>query len=160
MYIIAYDFGTGGIKASLYGANGACVASGFDAYETTYPASRFHEQAPEDWWRATVRSTRLLAEQAGEEKMKRVRALGISGHSLGVVPLDASGALLRPTVPMHRLHTYSHTSTHAHANQTFSKQVLTTQAEGMWKLNGGKTERVTFNIKQGSTDGPGLLNEV
>ena len=100
MYIIAYDFGTGGIKASLYGADGACVASGFDAYETSYPASGFHEQSPDDWWRATVRSTRLLAEQAGEEKMKRVRALGISGHSLGVVPLDAAGNLLRPTVPI------------------------------------------------------------
>ena len=32
MYILAYDFGTGGIKASLYGADGACVESGFDAY--------------------------------------------------------------------------------------------------------------------------------
>ena len=100
MYILAYDFGTGGIKASLYGADGACVASGFDAYETSYPASGFHEQAPEDWWRATVRSTRLLAAQAGDEAMKRVCALGISGHSLGVVPLDAMGNLLRPTVPI------------------------------------------------------------
>ena len=59
MYILAYDFGTGGIKASLYGADGACVASGFDAYPTTYPASGFHEQAPEDWWRATVQSTQM-----------------------------------------------------------------------------------------------------
>ena len=64
MYILAYDFGTGGIKASLYGADGTCVASGFDAYETSYPASGFHEQAPEDWWRATVR--RLLADKLGE----------------------------------------------------------------------------------------------
>lgn len=100
MYVLAYDFGTGGIKASLYGVDGACVASGFDAYETAYPASGFHEQAPEDWWRATVRATRLLAAQAGEEAMKRVRVLGISGHSLGVVPLDAAGNLLRPTVPI------------------------------------------------------------
>jgi xylulokinase len=100
MYILAYDFGTGGIKASLYGADCACIASGFDAYETSYPASGFHEQSPEDWWRATVRSTRLLAAQAGEESMKRVRALGISGHSLGVVPLDAAGNLLRPAVPI------------------------------------------------------------
>ena len=100
MSILAYDFGTGGIKASLYGADGACIASGFDAYETAYPVSGFHEQSPEDWWRATVRSTRLLAAQAGEEALKRVRALGISGHSLGVVPLDATGRLLRPTVPI------------------------------------------------------------
>lgn len=30
----------------------------------------------------------------------------------------------------------------------------------MWKLNGGKTGWVTFNIKQGSTDNPGLNNQV
>ena len=100
MYILAYDFGTGGIKASLYGADGACVASGFDAYPTTYPASGFHEQAPEDWWRATVQSTRRLTERLAPEQVKAIRALGISGHSLGVVPLDAAGNLLRPTVPI------------------------------------------------------------
>ena len=61
--ILAYDFGTGGIKASLFDETGACRASGFDAYDTFYPASGFHEQSPEDWWRATVRSTRLLAGQ-------------------------------------------------------------------------------------------------
>ena len=59
-YILAYDFGTGGIKASLYDAEGACVAEGFDAYPTLYPAHGFHEQRPEDWWRATVASTRKL----------------------------------------------------------------------------------------------------
>ena len=100
MYILAYDFGTGGIKASLYGADGACVASGFDAYPTTYPASGFHEQAPEDWWRATVQATRHLTERLAPEQVKAIRALGISGHSLGVVPLDAAGNLLRPTVPI------------------------------------------------------------
>lgn len=98
--ILAYDFGTGGIKASLFDETGACRASGFDAYDTFYPASGFHEQSPEDWWRATVRSTRLLAGQVGEDAMKRVRAIGISGHSLGVVPLDAAGNLLRDRVPI------------------------------------------------------------
>ncbi len=44
--------------------------------------------APED-----ADEARLLAEQAGEEKMKRVRALGISGHSLGVVPLAERAAI-------------------------------------------------------------------
>ena len=100
MYILAYDFGTGGIKASLFDDTGACRASGFDAYGTSYPAGGFHEQSPEDWWRATVRSTRLLADQAGEEAMRQVRAIGISGHSLGVVPLDGSGNLLRGAVPI------------------------------------------------------------
>ncbi|MBP5227573.1 MAG: pentose kinase, partial [Kiritimatiellae bacterium] len=100
MYILAYDFGTGGIKASLYGADGACVASGFDAYPTTYPASGFHEQAPEAWWQATVEATRKLTAALTPEQIRGIRALGISGHSLGVVPLDAEGHLLRPTVPI------------------------------------------------------------
>ena len=100
MYILAYDFGTGGIKASLYGADGACVASGFDAYPTTYPASGFHEQSPEDWWRATVQATHRLTERLAPEQVKAIRVLGISGHSLGVVPLDAAGNLLKSAVPI------------------------------------------------------------
>ena len=69
MYILAYDFGTGGIKASLYGADGACVASGFDVYPTTYPETGFHEQAPEDWWRATVQATHRLTERLEPEQV-------------------------------------------------------------------------------------------
>ena len=98
--VLAYDFGTGGIKASLFDAQGKVLASGFDAYDTFYPASGMHEQAPADWWRATVESTRRLAAEAGAETMSGIRAIGISGHSLGVVPLDAEGRLLRDLVPI------------------------------------------------------------
>ena len=98
--ILAYDFGTGGIKASLFDVDGRVVASGFDAYETHYPASGFHEQAPADWWRATVKSTRLLLAAIAPEQRAQIRAVGISGHSLGVVPLDADGNLLRDRVPI------------------------------------------------------------
>lgn len=98
--ILAYDFGTGGIKASLFDAEGKVLASGFDAYETFYPASGFHEQAPEDWWRATVKATRLLVAELTPGQRAGIRAIGISGHSLGVVPLDAEGRLLRARVPI------------------------------------------------------------
>ncbi len=98
--VLAYDFGTGGIKAALFAADGRCVDSGFAAYETFYPASGFHEQAPEDWWRATVESTHRLLEKLTREQIDEILALGISGHSLGVVPLDAAGNLLRARVPI------------------------------------------------------------
>ncbi len=99
-YILAYDFGTGGIKASLYDEAGACVADGFESYPTLYPAHGFHEQRPADWWRATVASTRKLLVSAPGGAAQGVRAIGISGHSLGVVPVDAAGHLLRETVPI------------------------------------------------------------
>jgi xylulokinase len=99
-YILAYDFGTGGIKASLYDEKGLCLADGFDAYPTLYPATGYHEQRPEEWWRATVTSTRKLLAGMPEGTAERIEAVGISGHSLGVVPMDAQGKLLRETVPI------------------------------------------------------------
>jgi len=99
-YLLAYDFGTGGIKASLYGEAGACAAEGFESYPTLYPAPGFHEQRPEAWWRATVASTRKLLAAAPGGAAAQVAAIGLSGHSLGVVPLDGSGRLLRETVPI------------------------------------------------------------
>ena len=53
-YIIAYDLGTGGNKASLYDAAGRCVAACFVPYDTLYPASGWHEQRPGDWWDCVV----------------------------------------------------------------------------------------------------------
>lgn len=92
--VLAYDFGTGGIKAALFDARGACVRDAFAGYETLYPGEGLREQRPADWWRAVVASTRALGDLSG------VVAIGVSGHSLGVVPLDAEGRLLRETTPI------------------------------------------------------------
>ena len=98
-YIIAYDLGTGGNKASLYDVEGNPLAGSFVPYETQYPHSRWHEQRPDDWWDAVVQSTRdLLAET--DVDAAQIECIGISGHSLGAVPLDAEGALLRDGTPI------------------------------------------------------------
>ena len=99
-YVLAYDFGTGGIKASLFDENGRVVASGVDEYLTYYPAQGMHEQSPDDWWRATVRSTHRLLESLDGDVASSIVSVGISGHSLGVVPVDKDGKLLRNRVPI------------------------------------------------------------
>ena len=97
--ILAYDLGTGGNKASLYDPSANCLGSVFVPYETTYPRGGYHEQRPEDWWRAVVRSThKLLADPRVDPRS--VECLAISGHSLGCVPLDAGGSLLRESTPI------------------------------------------------------------
>ena len=98
-YIIAYDLGTGGNKAALYDLAGQCLAEDFVAYPTLYPRSGWHEQRPEDWWQAVVKSTRALVAKAGIEP-DEVLACGISGHSLGAVPLGKNGQLLRESTPI------------------------------------------------------------
>jgi xylulokinase len=97
--IIAYDLGTGGTKASLYSAEGACLGSAFVPYETSYPESGWHEQRPADWWNAVVQTTRILLDKhlAAPES---VACLAISGQSLAVIPLDENGDLLRQSIPI------------------------------------------------------------
>ncbi len=95
--IIAYDLGTGGAKASLHAEGGECLRTAFIPYETRYPHGGWHEQRPEDWWAAVVEATRRLL--PGPEG-GQVEGLAISGQSLGVVPLDGGGALLREYTPI------------------------------------------------------------
>lgn len=97
--LIAWDLGTGGNKASLYDENGNCLASDFHSYDTAYPNHGWHEQRPEDWWKAVVESTRKLLQKTGADQNEIV-ACGISGHSLGAVPIGRSGELLRDSTPI------------------------------------------------------------
>ena len=98
-YIIAYDLGTGGNKASLYDVDGRCLADCFVPYETHYPGAGFHEQKPDDWWRCIVQSTHQLLDDSDVDA-KKIACCGISGHSLGAVPLGSEGNLLRDTTPI------------------------------------------------------------
>ena len=97
--IIAWDLGTGGNKASLYDIQGNCLAATFVPYNTGYPDHGWHEQRPADWWDAVVSSTKQLVNKTGIDK-KEVVCCGISGHSLGAVPIGADGKLLRDSTPI------------------------------------------------------------
>ncbi len=97
--ILAYDLGTSGNKASHYDARGELLATAFAPYETEYPQPDWHEQRPEAWWQSVVESTRKLL-AAGTVPPEGIAGLAISGHSLGCVPLDARGRLLRDTTPI------------------------------------------------------------
>lgn len=97
--ILAYDLGTGGNKASLHDPEGRCLASAFVPYETEYPHPGWHEQRPRAWWESVVRSTRELLDR-GAVDPRSVACLAISGHSLGCVPVDSRGSLLRQSTPI------------------------------------------------------------
>lgn len=97
--IIAWDLGTGGNKASLYDADGNCLADAFVDYPTMYSKGGIHEQRPQDWWDAIVKSTKKLLDRT-KVNPRDIVCCGISGHSLGAVPMDASGNLLRESAPI------------------------------------------------------------
>lgn len=97
--LIAYDLGTGGIKASLFEESGNPLADVFIQYETMFPAENFCEQRPADWWDGVCRSTKLLLEKSGSQPSE-IAGLALSGHSLVAVPLDSCGQPLLSQVPI------------------------------------------------------------
>jgi xylulokinase len=98
-FVIACDLGTGGNKAAIYDQEGSCVGR-FDAsYPTFHPQAQFHEQSPTDWWNALVTSIQGLLSSRSIDGSK-IEAIGVSGHSLGCVPIDKSGNLLLDKVPI------------------------------------------------------------
>ena len=68
---------------------------------TTYPTHHYPdggcEQESADWWMSAVRAMMMLRELA-PEYVKRVDAIGVSGHMLGCLPMDKEGQTLRPAM--------------------------------------------------------------
>ena len=93
-YILAFDLGTGGNKAVLYHEDGKLMGSTFSPYETSYPKSGWAEQSPGDWWKSIVESTLELITKTRTVPGK-LACICISGHGIGVVPVDSKGVLLR-----------------------------------------------------------------
>ena len=97
--VISYDLGTGGVKASVYNQDGIELENSFVEYDTYYPKNGWHEQKPEEWWDAIVKSTENLLKNS-QINSEEIVALAISGHSLGVIPIGFDGELLRDSTPI------------------------------------------------------------
>jgi xylulokinase len=135
-YILAYDLGTGGNKASLYDENGTCIASCFEPYETRYPEVGWHEQRPGDYWHAVVHATRRLLSEAAVD-VKRIECLALSGHSLGVIPLGTGGELLREYTPI-----WSDTRAVSQAAEFFNR----TDEDAWYDMTGNGFSRECYSI--------------
>ena len=99
MKIIAYDLGTGGVKASLHDGALKTLSVAFFEYETFYPSREIHLQRPADWWEAVCAATRKLLADTGTDPGEIVCA-ALSGHSLVAVPVDGAGRALLDLVPI------------------------------------------------------------
>lgn len=98
-YLLAYDLGTGGIKASIFTRDGVSLADAFQQYDTLFPKDKYIEQRPSDWWSGVCSVTRRLLEEAGLSNTD-IRSVALSGHSLVAVPFDEHGNQLLDEVPI------------------------------------------------------------
>lgn len=96
-YILALDVGTSSVKASLVSTELQIVSEAAQRYETRCPAPHCAEQRAQDWWEAAVTAVRRLFE-INPEGARDVCAVGIGAHMLGLLPVDAKGEPLAPSM--------------------------------------------------------------
>lgn len=98
-YILAYDLGTGGNKAVLYDSEGRLLSKKFVPYGTLYPQTGWAEHNPLDWWKSIIDSTIALISETNINP-ENICCMSISGHGMGIVPVDKDFNLLRKTTPI------------------------------------------------------------
>ena len=98
MYWLGLDVGTGGSRALLIDAKGKEVAAVTSPHEEMHMEQPlWAEQRPQNWAYASVQAIRGALAQAGVSG-DRVRGVGLSGQMHGLVILDASHQVIRPSL--------------------------------------------------------------
>src|SRR5262249_19521956 len=98
MYWLGIDIGTGGSRALLVDSQGR-VKAGFTAPHDDMIMERplWAEQRPENWWEAAQLAIRGVLRDSGV-RGDQVKAVGLSGQMHGLVILDESGSVIRPSL--------------------------------------------------------------
>ncbi len=96
-YILAYDVGTTGNKATLYDEEGRLAKSAFAGYPTAYPQATWAEQNPQHWWRSMALSTDSLLHES-RVQAHDVACVVFSGQMMGMVAVDERARPVRDAI--------------------------------------------------------------
>lgn len=96
-YLLGIDVGTTGTKTALVHPDGRVLASAVADYPLSHPRPLWAEQAPQDWWQATLVTIRAVLSQAGVSGAE-IDGIGLSGQMHGAVVLDAADQVLYPCI--------------------------------------------------------------
>ena len=94
---LGIDIGTSEVKVLLLNEQQHIVATAGSALTVSRPQPGHSEQAPADWWTATLEALAKLKQLAPTE-YAAVQSIGLSGQMHGAVLLDKSNAVLRPAI--------------------------------------------------------------
>lgn len=94
---LGLDIGTSGVKGILIDAAGNALGDALVPMNVSRPQPAWSEQAPADWWSATLATIDKLA-ASHSEAIAAVRGIGLSGQMHGATLLDANNEVLRPAI--------------------------------------------------------------
>ncbi len=94
-YIIGIDVGTSGVKVIAVDQNMQILQSAVESYPLAQPQPGWTEQAPSDWWQATLKALNTVTDAC---KDLQPAAIGLSGQMHGMVALDSDCQVIRPAI--------------------------------------------------------------
>ena len=96
-YLMGLDISTTGAKALIIDEAGAVIASANAPQPISQPKPLWSEQNPSDWWDGISASIGGALADSGL-RGDDIGAIGLTGQMHGLVLLDASGQVLRPSI--------------------------------------------------------------
>ncbi len=100
-YYIGFDLGSSSLKTALVeadtGAVAAVVKTPSEEMDIQAPRVGWAEQDPARWWECVCEGTREVLRTTGVSK-KAIRGIGIAYQMHGLVPLNAAGRPVRPSI--------------------------------------------------------------
>lgn len=94
---LGIDIGTSGTKTLAILEDGTILSSATATYPLASPKPGWSEQAPADWWQATIKTVREVLKK-GKIKPADVKGIGLSGQMHGSVFLDKKQQVIRPAL--------------------------------------------------------------
>ncbi|MBM4074755.1 MAG: xylulokinase, partial [Planctomycetes bacterium] len=94
---LGIDIGTSATKTLAMKEDGTILSSATAEYPLMSPKPGWSEQNPEDWWDATIETTKKVL-KAGKIKADDVAGIGLSGQMHGSVFLDKQHTVIRHAI--------------------------------------------------------------
>ncbi len=96
-YFIGIDSSTTATKALLTNEQGSILGVGRSTYDFETPHPLWSEQSPDLWWNATIAAINEVLSATGVAGSD-INGIGLTGQMHGLVMLDGSGRVLRPSI--------------------------------------------------------------
>jgi xylulokinase len=96
-YVLGCDIGSQGVKALLLSEDGKVLGEASAGYAIEYPQPTWADQPVDRWLTALHQAIPAVCKAAGIPP-DQIRAIGLDAQVDGVVPIDSTGAVLRPAI--------------------------------------------------------------
>jgi xylulokinase len=97
--LLAFDIGTGSVRAALVAASGKIVAFSAKEHDQVIPEFGWSQQSPRVWWEGLVFTVRNVLARV-EDGADRIAAIAGCGQMHGAVLVDSAGELALEEVPL------------------------------------------------------------